>query len=642
MARYKIQIVFSGNPNDLDTLDITVQGSSVFEFTFQVPGTGTFNPVNIATPFQATVYNLSEAFRVYYNLSGIYQTSKGADIFDIEGEFADIPVAATTPTNVVVNVTLVADPIAITNLVYQTNGTSPCSLVDLVITADNPFDETISPIAETFADTTTHTMVGVSRGQFLKVGIRDSNGQTDYANTNSPSVLNTGNISLEVLNNSVVVSDTTSGLTLEYSLDDANWQTSNIFNNLIAQTYTLYVRDQLGCKINTQFTITEADDGVIEIPDPYFFYSKANPLRVADRLGQWDDVSIFHNNTNSLSCESREDVVYSEKHRYKSVDVIPLQVKNNYDDLQIITTDDQAVQTLTKVSNNIGNKLSQDCKVVEIGTSTFGIYFISGKTYNYDTGADLLDDYVLNGKLPPYGKIGQRITINNIAYTVEDITFNEDVDAEQLVISSSSLSGVTDAIVKAIYNIYDYEVYECLISCAGREEFSVEFWYNGILQKKSELVLVDDVSENLVHIAWSMNFNTDFIYSSGIQPFARIPVDTIKAGIKNEGETYETDTDAILIDSNNYELDTVTFLPVTKEMARKLILWLSSQELTIQGVGYTKEGVELEPLERSNLYVVTATLVLRGSGLFEDRVSTATQEIVELIKTDSDDFIKTA
>jgi gliding motility-associated-like protein len=43
----------------------------------------------------------------------------------------------------------------------------------------------------------------------------------------------------------------------EYSLDNTNWQTSNIFNGLTAGTYTVYYRESNGCNNNLTITVSE-------------------------------------------------------------------------------------------------------------------------------------------------------------------------------------------------------------------------------------------------------------------------------------------------------------------------------------------------------------------------------------------------
>src|SRR5690348_8405118 len=42
---------------------------------------------------------------------------------------------------------------------------------------------------------------------------------------------------------------------VQYSLDNVTWQASNSFTNLAANTYTVYIRDAVGCSNSTSVTI---------------------------------------------------------------------------------------------------------------------------------------------------------------------------------------------------------------------------------------------------------------------------------------------------------------------------------------------------------------------------------------------------
>lgn len=645
MARYRVRFVFTGDPVDGDSLTITTSDGP-WVFNFNTTGLGG-NAVRIAPGIlQETNYNLRESFRIEYNVpsGNIYDVGAGADVSDITGEFTSAPTISGTVANLAVSVVEMAPNLNILTATIDANVADTCDKSDVIVVSDVPFTSVTAPAGfeATFAATTSYRIVGLDRNRYYGIAILNDDGKTATKGIITPSYLNTGNIDVAVGNNDVIITNFLNGVEpMEYSLDGINYDTNNIFSNLTADDYTLYIRDAWGCETTTTFTIEATDDGEINIPDPYFFYSKANSLRMAKRE-EWDEAVIFKNSSNTLSCETVDDISYAEKHRFRSTDTIVIQFKTNYADIAVntINFEDDSTENipLTQVSANMGVKESLDCKLVSIGTNTFGVYFITGKRYNYDTGADLSDDYVLNGSLPQFAQVGGRITLSNVTYTITNVSLNEDLDVEQIEIESGFLTA-GDSIVKSIYNIYDYEVFEASIPCLGKTEFSVQIYYGAILQRQSETIIVDDISTDLIHIAWSMEENTDFVYSTGIQPFARPRFDTIKAGLKNQGEAYETDTDSITISTDNYEVDVITFLPLTKEMARKVVLWLSSHNITIQGVSYRKDTIEMEDLERSNYYVVTATLVLRGTAIYEDRIGTSNVQIPQLIQTESDSFI---
>jgi len=645
MPKYKITLTIPTNPQSGNRIIIDdPAGTEKFFFEYFASGdpTPSKNPVLIGATAQQSIFNLYSSFDFNYNGLGFYTISHGADVFDIIGEnFTYAPVLGNAlPIGATFETELLTNPLTIVATSFSENVADTCNLIDVIVTASDFFDELLSPYSDTFTSTESYRVVGIPRDSFTIIQIKDSNGDTPKVVLNTPSYLNAGLVSLQVVNNSVVISTSTSDLDpLQYSLNDVDYQTSNVFNNLTNGDYTLYIKDPFNCKTTTTFTIEIGEDGTIVIPEPFFDYSKANAIRMAKRE-EWDECTLFKNSNNTLSCEVIDDVKHTEYQRFKDCDVVTLQFKSNYDDLEIHTSDDNLIQPLLQKSNNIGIKQSMDCKIADLGDNNYGVYFIAGDTYNYDTGGNLNEPYVLNGELPQFAKIGNIITISNINYTIVNVNYNEDLRVEQLIIVSTALTGVTSSIIKAIYNIYDYEIYEVAIAMTGRTELNIEVYYDGKLKLSSEQILIDDYSSNLVHLAWSMDYNTDMFYATGIVPHARLLIDTIKAGIKNEGESYETDSDSFLIDSDNYEVDIFKFLPTTKEMTRCIVLWLSSNNLDIRGIGYRKESIEIEALERSNLYVVTANLVLRGTGLYEDRIGSANVEIVELIKTNADEYIK--
>lgn len=643
MARYRITITLNQRPQDQEYIVIDSPiGVQKFLYIFwdDTPPAG--NGVEIDNTIVSTSYNLQQSHNFNYNGLGEYPATQVSNQVMIEGEFTLAPVIGSVlPVGTDVDIEEIAQVLVITSAVPEEHTADPCNYVDILITANKLFDELTSPFQATFPETLTYLIEEVPRGLSDTFVIRIKDSENQIASRTFPviSYLNNDVISLQVVNNTLIVSDVTN-LTLQYSLDGQNWQDAGLFDGLTAGNYILYVKDQFGCQITDTFTIIEGDAGNIAIPEPYFSYSNANCIRMA-KVEKWDNCGTFKNSKNSLSCQSADDVSYTEYQRYRDCDVINIQMKSNYPDLKVVTTDDDLEQALVQKSNNMGIKDSMDCKLVSLDSTYYGIYFIAGNTYDYDTGTNLNEPYVLNGNLPQFGRIGNIVTINNVNYTITNITFNEALGVDQLIIQSTSLGGISDTIIKAIYNIFDYEIYEVSVAMIGRTAFNIWIYYDeDVLQYVSENIILDNVSENLVHIAWSMDYNTDLFYATGIIPDARLLIDTIKAKVDNKGETYMTDTDALLIDSENYEVDVYKFLPLTKEMVRSVIVWLSSTNISINGISYTKDTLELEPLERSNLYVLTATLTLRGTGLFDDRVGSSNVELLELIKTEADEYIK--
>ena len=59
-------------------------------------------------------------------------------------------------------------------------------------------------------------------------------------------------------NGTITVTQPTIGIApFEYSLDGTNWQTSNVFNGLVANTYTVFFREGNGCQNSLSITVAE-------------------------------------------------------------------------------------------------------------------------------------------------------------------------------------------------------------------------------------------------------------------------------------------------------------------------------------------------------------------------------------------------
>lgn len=647
MARYKIEIKFNGDPTTGSKIQIdSPSGVRIFDFEFYKAGetAPALNPVQYVVGIkEATNYNFREAFRIGYNTGAAWVVTYGSQLTFIEGEFDSLPVLATSlPPNVTWSITEIASPIYITDTEFFKNVGNTCNKIDVLITADIPFNELVSPYAASFADTLTYTAESLNRNVYVTVSIRNSDGSFRAKQIQTPSYLNIGLIGLNIANNTLIVEDLgTWGLDLQYSLNGIDYQVEPVFNNLSAAIYTLYVKDQYDCEIQTVFEIREWDNGEITLPpEPYFEYPKSNCLRMAKREN-WDNVSIFKNSENTLSCEVTDGIPYTEKQSYNNSDIIPIQVKTNYSDLKIITSDDDVEQAISQRTANMNVKSSMDGKIVSLGSNAFGVYFISGKTYDYDTDADLLEDYSLNGQLPQFAKVGNIIEIDGFKYAIDSLTFNQDLEVDQIVIYSTVLTDGLDKIVKSQYNVFTYEVYETDIDMSGRDTLNVEIWYDGIMQWSSELIVANNEGGKLLHLKWWHKHNTDMYFASGIQPFMRRLVATRTAAPKNESKNYETDSDVIQIESDNYEADSFLFEPMTKELAKLTVLALSHSTVEINGISYIKEGSpEMESLDESNLYVVTAKMVVKGSGLYEEETDLANTEIPALLIDDLGGYIK--
>ena len=170
------------------------------------------------------------------------------------------------------------------------------------------------------------------RGQGYRFTATAADGQTFQkivSASESPQPLNSGVINIQV-NNSPngatvnVISVIETNTTLEYSIDNSTWQTSNQFTGLSPDTYTLYVRDNLGCNFSETFTVTDTS-----IRSAYFLMPKSNAIRFANRV-TWADCANYKTSENTLSNEEDVKLPHQYVQLFQSCDTPTTQFRSNY------------------------------------------------------------------------------------------------------------------------------------------------------------------------------------------------------------------------------------------------------------------------------------------------------------------------
>lgn len=140
---------------------------------------------------------------------------------------------------------------------------------------------------------------GLAAGNYL-LTVTDFNGCTDTASVivTQPDPVSIPNIAVQ---DAACYADSNGTMTVqvaggtppfEYSIDGQNFQTDNLFTNLTANFYTVFVRDVFGCEITSTATVSQ----------PWIFTIDAGENQVID-LGYEADISTFVN--------TLDDVVYS-------------------------------------------------------------------------------------------------------------------------------------------------------------------------------------------------------------------------------------------------------------------------------------------------------------------------------------------
>lgn len=476
------------------------------------------------------------------------------------------------------------------------------------------------------------------RGQGIIVTTKNSAGQQISFNVIVPDVLAKDNFILNPSNTPNggtlnIVKNNSYGLDVQYSINGTDFQTNPYFSGLEPGVYTLWIKDQYGCRFNIPFFISE-----FNIQNPYFYYSKSNSIRMAERNNE------LPNDENSLSCESLAKLPYKEIQRFNESDIITVQFKSNLSTNEAKVINENNLETnliVDKKTNNIGNKEKRDAVIYKFSNFKSGIYFINGNIYNYDTNA-VVDDYSLNGLLPNWAEIGKYISIDSIWYLIENIVYVESKNADVIVISRVSVYPMGESvIVGSIYNIQNYEVYETTIVMANflNQNIRLEInAYDSEFETKnylSEVLNIQEKQKDCLEIFYFNIDNNDVFYQTGIKHLLRLPFTKINGYFDDNSENNKTDSTVISLNATLYEGTEFIFEPVTKEIWRKLSIALSHKFVFINDVGYVKDGeIEVDgALEDTNLYVVTAKMLKTGkvySNLSVGSIDLATDPIIEI------------
>lgn len=574
--------------------------------------------------------NYKTAFNLDYNSASLYTVNStngpvdsGTGTVEIIANFSGAVFVAGTNTSdavvTIVNESAVPEIHIIDSSLSEAT-TNKCQNVKVNIETDIIATKILSPIVVN-PNTDNPFSFDWLRGQTINVLVEDANGKQANQSITTPSVLTADNLEITANNSpnggtAAIIPIGLSGLTLEYSLNNVDWQSENVFSGLMVGDYTAYVRDNFGCSISKPFVIDE-----FNITEPYFYISKSNSLRFAERV-EWNDITIFKTDENTLSCESDVKLPYQEIQDFKTEDVITTQFKSNYATNIVKTIDSAGVETnvpIYKKSNNIGIKDKRQAIKYNLGNSKTGIYFSAGNTYDFDTNV-VNGSYVLNGGVPEWGRIGNYIQIGSAWFQIEQIIYDEAKTADVLVISSVYTGIDASVIVGSIYNRDNFEVYEFIINMADYENnlFRVQInAENNLFPDKeflSEQINVSDDVEDLLEIRYKNSSNTDINYSTGIEHLIRVPFNKIVGQYDEESETYKTDTTSKLLSADLYEVDEFIFEPNTKEIWRKINIALTHEFVVINGVSYVKNaGFNTEPLGETNLYVLSAAMVKTGN-----------------------------
>lgn len=621
---------------------------------------GTFTPqrngryqIELGQTKEQTIHNMNNAFKADYGNE--FDISFDGSLISMKTKLPGWEFLETikNPSGLPINLNPQIVPVStfkINSVEFLTSSLSPCDFVKVrVVTNQTAVSYCINNSCVPHSSSIIE--FNYPRGSSFKFDAENVLGNSVTKTIQTPPPIDTASDRIRV-----VVIKSTSGATAtviypytdmldyEFSLDNANWQTSNTFSGLLEGNYTLFVKDNLGCSKNIDFTILEENFG-----EPVVFISKENSFRFIEPNGEYET------DENRTFCKSAAKLNYGYIQEFLNTDIITTQFRSNFNQVAVTVfniTDDTSVFVPTnKLTNNIGLKSKYNqAKKYQISSTQFGIYFESGQILDYDTNS-ITDTYDLNGSLPIWAVLGNIIQIDGTSYVIDSIGYDENVNAEVLIFNGSSSAITENVTASCVYNIHDYEVYEFAVDMSVylnkeiRVEISNQDPNFGNYTWKSERISIVEMLDKCLEIRYYNSTNTNVIYSSGIQHLLRIPYNTIKAVDSDSNESYKTDTNTHLLNSDVYEITDFEFIPLPLELYRKLKIALSIDNVFIDGVGYTKNAeFQKENLGSSNLYKLTASMIKNGFVFNSNKntseiISDGNINIPGLIELTSDGYI---
>lgn len=528
------------------------------------------------------------------------------------------------------NVTAVINNIGTTaftidNIIYS-NAIVPCTHVEASIETSEVIPEIwLNGIQIEAANVNNPYILELVRGIPNILKFVNANGFFLYhIGVNTPvlfEVLGVGNITYDVfpsVNGATLKINYTQNISanpqsvLEYSLNDIDWQSSNIFTGQGTGVGTLYIRDEWGCKISKPYEITDAGSR-----KPYLVISKANAIPFSE-YQEWDDCSIFKNDENTLAYQGLEEIKYCENILFNLCDDTKIHMKSNYDTPSVTLRYEDSTEVnipLIKHSSNLNRYKQMDCIYYKYAEGLLGIYFDAGNTY--DELSIINGAYTLNGNLPEFAINGQYININGLGvFKIDDIIFDSSINKRVIIVEYVYNGAPTASKIESIYDLLPFEVYEFILDWElyGEGLYDVLInntdTYNGTVQHISENIYIKEKHENTVSILYWNNNNRDVFYKYGIKHFIRVPYLHIERTIIDDTKINIGDLTVSVTESKLNEGVKFHFDECIGSIMLRNSIALSCENLFINGQGFVKnDKPDIENIYNTNLYTIIAELI---------------------------------
>lgn len=412
----------------------------------------------------------------------------------------------------------------------------------------------------------------------------------------------------------IVVETGTNRNTLEYSLDNTNFVSSNIFPGLATGTYTAYVRDSYGCNQQAQFTVQEnpfstVNSLIVDFPLlNSFHFIKTETVNGCD---------TYQSELNTASFLEDGHTGRRFYHLIQTCDCVTTQFKSNYDThiAKIYGCDGLELEIpIEKKSSNINQYDVRDNIISSVDDKL--VFYINGGNI-YDPSSDtVIGQNTIVNDVYQYNRIDSIVEIEDIGFaSIKDISYVESLDA-WAAITDVSYTGATELKkVTSNYNIKEYEIYEFTYDFENLEGN----YFIGVTGTKdtntfeyvTEYINVQEKHLNTDEIIHRHTKNKEIDYRTGITHLMRVPrvVRDVYTS-RDENEIYNKDTTVISIDSDLFTSKIFHWGAVPTAIVRKIDELLGNDTLYINRQQYIKEETpELNAFgQGSNRYTIKPTL----------------------------------
>lgn len=199
--------------------------------TIDISGVGVYNTgvADLTSGAKEVTININSIGTYNYTMSAVFVGASGAGVVLMD----ETPVFEITNENF-------------------TTAASPCNKVNYAVMTGILATKINSPIV-VLNNTSNPITILADRGVDFLLSLEDANGNVISKTVVVPKVLSAANFVLTLVGGVLTVTDTANsimGYTVQYSLDNVNWQGSNVFSGLTGGYHVVYVKDDFGCSFS--------------------------------------------------------------------------------------------------------------------------------------------------------------------------------------------------------------------------------------------------------------------------------------------------------------------------------------------------------------------------------------------------------